>query len=96
MKHSKRLGKLAESFKERKDLASFKKEISSLGYKVKTSSVSGGSLRALNVYDKNNKYVAGIDSNVYSKDTVAEHKRLFDLLNSNKGQVYDGDVKVIF
>jgi hypothetical protein len=88
-----------------KSLKQFKREIQSLGYRVRThvgdfSSMGLSPKRHLEVLDKQGNFVVGSGGNVYHAEHIAKHQRIFDLLIANRGQVYDTDydppLKVLF
>ena len=86
-----------------KTLKEFKKEIRLLGYSVKThlnmSYATNNSYRHLEVL-KDGSYVCGSGGNVFTSEHIKLHEKVFDLLNSNRGLVFDTDyeppLKVLF
>lgn len=85
-----------------KTLKEFKSEIRRLGYRVKThkSAIFDNTHIHLSVLNPDKSFVAGSGANVYSSDWIEKHRKVFDLLNENRGQVFDTDydppIKVLF
>lgn len=79
-------------------LKDLKRMIKKLGYRFKTEVVGFRKpYRALEVLDQDGEFVCGSGANVYTQDTIDEHREIFDLLNKYRDRVYDKDgLKVLF
>jgi dTDP-glucose pyrophosphorylase len=79
-----------------KMLKEFKQEIKKLGYSVKTHK---GGINTTYIFlevlqDKN--FIVGSGGNVFTSEHINKHKKVFDLLNENRGLIFEENIKVLF
>ena len=87
---------------ERITLKEFKRLIRRAGYRCRTrvhnfSSMGCNPHRHLEILDADGNFVCGSGANVYTQETIDEHRPAFDLINRWRDCVFDdeGD-KVLF